>query len=606
VAAPRLRNDGIPFGSYLLIKRVARGGMAEVFLARQQGVEGFEREVALKRILPHLVESKEFVDMFVEEARVAARLRHPNIAHIYDFGKVEDSPFIAMEFVEGVDGAKLLDEASRSAIPVEHAARIAADVCAGLHHAHALKGPDGRPLGLVHRDVSPQNVLIGFDGQVKLVDFGIAKAAARVQRTRPGVVRGKFAYMSPEQCQGRELDGRSDVFNLGIVLWEWLAGTTAFHRDDPVEAGRDITQGRLPALREKRPDVPPALEAIVRRALEVDRDRRYATASAMQLELEAFLRDARMPSNAILLGQFVRTRFRGDKSEVRGAPLGSTPRAPAGTQVVAAEPPATQPAEPPWHDAETALLDNAKTVRVPTPVRPVPKTRTAPAGTALVQKAPPRRSRAPWLAAALLLVAGAAAFYWWRTREQSSATPPAPPLLEVRSDPAGAHAVIDGTPIAEVTPFTLRSLGPGTHTIGLTLPGYNPITRAIDLAAGESRTLDLSFSPTAPIVTRPIPPVPEPVPVPVPTTRAATPSRPTQPSRSTPRPDRAVGTLSVAAVPYAEVYLGRRHLGTTPIAELELAVGTYTLKLVHPGKPPVLQRVTIASGQLTKLRVNLR
>ena len=637
MAAPRLRDDGIPFGSYTLIKRVARGGMAEVFLARQRGVEGFEREVALKRILPHLVESPEFVDMFVEEARVAARLRHPNIAHIYDFGKVDDSPFIVMEFVEGIDGAKLLDEAIRSPLPCEHLARIAADVCAGLHHAHSLRGPDGKVLGLVHRDVSPQNVLIGLDGQVKLVDFGIAKAAARVQRTRPGVVRGKFAYMSPEQCQGRELDGRSDVFNLGIILWEWLAGTTAFHRDDPVEAGKDITSGNLTPLREHRPDVPEALDKIVKRALAVDRDQRYPTASAMQLELEAFLRDSHSASNAILLGQFVRARFRGDRSESKVTPApqpagrGTVPVgavAAAGTQPVeraAGTQPSTRPRTSTSKGQSKSAVEvdeTAETKVVSNPSLLLARKsgeRRVVLPTALVQKARPAApGRAPWIVAGvLLMVAAAGLAVLLEQRKRSRPGLPRAASLELRSEPAGARVVVDGVQHSEVTPFVLGRLGAGPHTVALSLEGYVGVTRAVDLAAGEVRTLDIALAPTAPVVTRAPPVVVTPVgssPAPSPSLQPSM-QPPPSPSPATsvgPRPQRiapqgrGIGTLTVNSIPYSEVYLGKKHLGQTPIAELELAPGTYTLRLVHPGLKARSSKVVIAAGKRSKVMVNLR
>jgi serine/threonine-protein kinase len=204
--------SGIPFGRYRLQKRLARGGMAEVFLAQLQGAEGFERRVAIKRILPHLSDSDEFRGMFMDEARLAAMLSHPNVVHVYDFGREGDHYFIAMEFVDGVALSRLINEASRHRVGWHFAARIAADVCAGLHYAHHLADGDGRPQALVHRDVSPQNILVTWDGVVKLVDFGIAKAAWSAGRTRPGMVKGKWTYMSPEQCEGRKLDGRSDIF----------------------------------------------------------------------------------------------------------------------------------------------------------------------------------------------------------------------------------------------------------------------------------------------------------------------------------------------------------------------------------------------------------
>src|SRR5882672_3799205 len=197
--------------------------MAEVFLAQQRGLEGFDRRVAVKRILPHLADSSDFVKMFFGEAKLAAQLAHPNIVHIYEFGKVDVDYFIAMEYVEGVHAGQLFKGSDRP--PATMVARIGADAAAALHYAHELRAPGGKAYGLVHRDVSPANIMVSFDGVVKLCDFGIAKAAALSdQLTNPGQVKGKYAYMSPEQTVAQPLDGRSDVFSLAIVLWELLTG----------------------------------------------------------------------------------------------------------------------------------------------------------------------------------------------------------------------------------------------------------------------------------------------------------------------------------------------------------------------------------------------
>src|SRR5215831_8092279 len=261
--------DGIPFGNYRLLRRLARGGMAEVFLATQKGPEGFERPIAIKRILPHLVEELEFVEMFMDEARLAARLAHPNIAHIYEFGKAADYYFIAMEYVDGPSVADLCRSAHERPVPLEHATRIAAETCAGLHYAHQH--------GVVHRDVSPQNILVSVDGAVKLVDFGIAKATHQMNRTRPGVIKGKFAYMSPEQVEGKPLDGRSDVFNVGIVLYELVTGVPLFRRDDAPSAMRQIRAGQLIPPEQHRPDVDRILSQVIRHALAPHRDARPAS-----------------------------------------------------------------------------------------------------------------------------------------------------------------------------------------------------------------------------------------------------------------------------------------------------------------------------------------
>lgn len=303
-------SGGIPFGNYQLIRRIARGGMAEVFQASQRGPEGFERTVAIKRILPHLADSPEFIAMFMDEARLAARLSHPNVAHIYEFGKVEDSYFIAMEYIDGIDLAPIILAGARSLLPLAHAARITADVAAGLNYAHQAKGPDGRPLGIVHRDISPQNILVSFDGVVKVVDFGIAKAADAMERTQPGVIRGKYTYMSPEQVRGQKLDARSDVFCLGIVLCELATGQTLFSRVDAMAAMTAIRDGAPPTLRREGKPLPGKLEAIIQRALARDPDHRYPDAASLQLELEQFLHGASEISNSLVLAEYFREHYR--------------------------------------------------------------------------------------------------------------------------------------------------------------------------------------------------------------------------------------------------------------------------------------------------------
>ena len=300
---------GIPFGKYQLVKRLARGGMAEVFLAKQSGPEGFNRLVALKRILPHLVDSQDFVRMFLDEARLAAQLSHPNVVHIYDFGKVDEHYFIAMEYVPGVHAGILIKQAEKERLPDVLVARIGADACAGLHYAHELRDVDGRALQLVHRDVSPPNLLVSYDGAVKLVDFGIAKAVSCVEQTRPGVVKGKFAYMSPEQTIGQRLDGRSDVFSLAILLWELLAGKIMVPRTDPIEGMRMIRDCRFPPIEKERPDLPSNLAAAIGRALQNKRDDR-CTAMELGRALEEFIKNSSDGIGSPLeLAQWLRERF---------------------------------------------------------------------------------------------------------------------------------------------------------------------------------------------------------------------------------------------------------------------------------------------------------
>ena len=321
---------GIPFGKYQLVKRLARGGMAEVFLARQSGPEGFQRTVAVKRILPHLVDSQDFVRMFLDEARLAAQLSHANIVHIYDFGKVDEHYFIAMEYVDGIHSGVLINQAESERMPDVLAARIGADACAGLHYAHELHDPEGRALHLVHRDVSPPNLLVSYDGAVKLVDFGIAKAVSSIEQTRPGVVKGKFAYMSPEQTIGQKLDRRSDVFSLAVLLWEVLAGRVLVPRNDPIEGMRMIRDGRVPPIERERPDIAPGLASALERALKTRREDR-CTALELGRALEEFIKSSRDSlGSGQELAEWVRERFprdsmSGNYQQLQDGPVGTRP-----------------------------------------------------------------------------------------------------------------------------------------------------------------------------------------------------------------------------------------------------------------------------------------
>ncbi len=296
--------------------------MAEVFLAQQRGLEGFDRRVAVKRILPHLADTTDFVKMFLGEARLAAQLAHPNIVHIYDFGKVENDYFIAMEYVEGIHAGQVFKHGERESsgppkatrMSPTQVARIGADAAAALNYAHGLEGSNGKPLGLVHRDVSPANIMISYDGIVKLCDFGIAKAmAASDQLTNPGQVKGKYAYMSPEQTIASPLDGRSDVFSLAICLWELLSGKTIVPRGDAVDAMRMIRDGKLQPIEKAAPHTPLALAKAIGWALQTKREAR-ATASELAQALEAFIKASPELATPMHLAQWVRTSFPRDTS----------------------------------------------------------------------------------------------------------------------------------------------------------------------------------------------------------------------------------------------------------------------------------------------------
>src|SRR4051794_1445723 len=243
--------------------------MAEIFLARVSGLPGFHKMVVIKRILPQLATKTDFVEMFLDEARIAATLQHPNVVQMYDVGVVDGNYFIAMEYLHGEDVRSLMKSLFRQEkkLPVEHALNIVIGVASGLHYAHEKVGFDGTRLEIVHRDVTPQNIIVTYDGAVKLLDFGIAKASNRFGETRFGTLKGKVPYMSPEQCRGEPLDRRSDIFSLGIMLYELTLGRRLFKGKSDFELLKQIVEGTVPPPRELEPDYAPALEAIVMRAL---------------------------------------------------------------------------------------------------------------------------------------------------------------------------------------------------------------------------------------------------------------------------------------------------------------------------------------------------
>ncbi|MCK6550462.1 serine/threonine protein kinase, partial [Myxococcota bacterium] len=276
-------------GSYRLRKRLAVGGMGEVYLGEKIGPEGFVKPVVLKCVLPQLARDRAFVQLFLDEARLAALLNHPNIAQVYDFGLVDDIYYIAMEYVPGytVDDIRRKLRSINVHMPLEHIACIASQVCQGLHYAHTLTDANGVGLGLVHRDVSPHNLIVSIDGGVKIVDFGIAKARAGLTRVQAKGAVGKFGYMSPEQSRGEQVDGRSDVFSLGVCLWE-LVTNERLH-DPKLDRAPDYNpRNPIRSVTELRREVPRQFEQIMESALSIQPDDRFPSSHEMHLALERF------------------------------------------------------------------------------------------------------------------------------------------------------------------------------------------------------------------------------------------------------------------------------------------------------------------------------
>ncbi|HEY6172820.1 MAG TPA: serine/threonine-protein kinase, partial [Kofleriaceae bacterium] len=293
-------------GSYEILRKLTRGGMAEIFLARTSGPSGFEKLVVLKKILTKFAGKPRYVQLFLDEARLAASLDHPNIAQVYDLGMVDGSYFFAMEYLHGQDVRSILHRAWRigARFPIEHAVQIARNVASALHFAHDKRRGDGTLLGLVHRDVSPSNIIVTYDGATKLLDFGVAKTAASTVRTRTGALKGKIAYMSPEQARGAPVDRRSDIFSLGIVLWEMVTTQRLYRAENDLATLQMIINQAPRAPSQVCPDCPPELERIVLKALAPGATQRYATAEQLVIELDEFAREHKLKQspNALAAG----------------------------------------------------------------------------------------------------------------------------------------------------------------------------------------------------------------------------------------------------------------------------------------------------------------
>ncbi|HVK76321.1 MAG TPA: protein kinase [Kofleriaceae bacterium] len=398
---------GTRLGRYEIVQRLALGGMAEIYLARASGLAGFAKHVVLKRILPGHARDPEFVRMFFNEARYAATLDHPNIAHVYDLGEDQGLHYFTMEYLHGEDCRTLLRELQvrGQRLPLEHALTIVTAAANGCHFAHELTDEAGAPLGLVHRDVSPSNVVVTYAGAVKLVDFGIAKATNLEDVTAVGATKGKVAYMAPEQCKSEPLDRRVDVYALGVLLYELTTTSRAFHGDNDAAVMWSVVTGATRPPGEVVPGYPDGLARIVTRAMHVDRGERFATARELQQALEGFAREAGLALAHTALGDWLEQTC-GPKVEPWRSGEG-----PAARRSATAPPPVAAPVSAP---------------------APVPAPAPAPVSAPVSAPAPaPAPARWPWMVAALILAGSA-----------SAAIAIVVPKLRAAEAPAGAGAVV--------------------------------------------------------------------------------------------------------------------------------------------------------------------
>jgi serine/threonine protein kinase len=492
------------YGEYQLLKKLASGGMATIFLARQAGIEGFEKLLVVKRILPHLAENDEFIKMFLDEARIAARLNHPNIVQIFNLGAQDDSYFIAMEYIHGEDVRRVFRraEAAGKSLPVPLICRIIMDAAAGLDYAHHKNDPSGKPLGIVHRDVSPQNILVTFEGSVKVVDFGIAKAADQATVTKSGVLKGKYSYMSPEQAAGGKIDRRTDIFALGIVMWELLTGTRLFKRGNDLQTLEAVGECEVTPPSEIDARLPKQLDDIVLRALEKKLDKRYQTAGELRTGLEQFLLSNQLPSSSVHLGAFMKDvyaeRLKREAEEgrvlfeelnqtqdpfVRATPMNLPARKATG---------ASRPGPPVPDDVTRAdrssSLERARDLERERPTQTVPERERNTARTesmsATTQDKLQRGSPLPWVLVLVIAMVGAGTGAFLFLKFTSGAT------VNISSDPESAAVTFDGKVLSDaITPCTLPKTFPGVHSVALTKRGYVRLETTVTVPARGELTL---------------------------------------------------------------------------------------------------------------------
>jgi serine/threonine-protein kinase len=569
---PRHRSS-LKLGKYQLLAVLGRGGMAEVFLALSRGAMGFDKLAVIKRLRPGLADDEGFRTMFLDEARLAARLNHPNVVHTYEVGEHEGVYYIAMEYLEGQPLNKVAFETQKRGTPLDPVvvARIISDALLGLHHAHTLKDFDGRPLGIIHRDISPHNLFVTYEGTTKLVDFGIAKAALSSTETEVGVLKGKVAYMSPEQARGAVLDPRSDVFAMGIVLWELLTQRRLMTGDSAASTIHRLLTAPVPPASSLRGDVAPTLDAIVERALQKDPALRYPSALAMREALEAYITSTGRAVRNEEIGEQIAGMFVGVREaiqkqiqeHVEGVAAGgeeasesvraSTMEALQGTgdlPVLLEAAGNSSSGLVPRSSGGTAL-----SAGVPPP----------PSATAAVAAIPPSPAKAPSQAGRIAAI-------------------------------AGLVVLVIGTSVA--TQVFLGQKPPPPPTDSFSSPAAP--------AAPPPPSTALAAAPASP------PPTPSPVASAAPAAQPAPqPGKTTRPGRAAATPPPASteggGFFTFDTYPWTRVTEGNAALGTTPLVHVPLSAGTHTLTLDNPDQGiHQTYMVTIKQGESVTKRLGLK
>ncbi|MCE5195393.1 MAG: protein kinase [Nitrospiraceae bacterium] len=563
------------FGQYLLLDKVGSGGMAELFKAKKLGIEGFERVLAIKRILPHLSSDDEFIDMFIAEAKLVARLSNKNIAQVYDFGKIAENYFISMEYIRGKDLRAILKKCRDKGIkfPVPLSVFIAKEVASALNYAHSQNDNMGRNLNIIHRDVSPQNILISYEGEVKVVDFGIAKAGAH-SKTTTGVLKGKLSYMSPEQAWGKQIDHRSDIFSLGIVFYEMLTGERLFKGDSELNTLEMVRQAKIEPLPSKiNTDLPLKLEEKLMKVLAREPDERYQSGAEMEKDMAEELFKILNTDPALSLKQFMHENY---KSEIE----------------------AERKTEMSEETVSIAAFDEADKLSA--------ERRNARRGTARPGSVKEKKSIMPYVFTVFLLgsIIGGFAF-WYRGIEKTSSPEVAQPPLQSASEttkPAEGNALVN-TPITEnkkekivptqkeeknaktdiasgltinaspwanvyidgkpygTTPKTIADLKPGNYKLKLENPNFPPWETKVNVSKAEITKIAHKFG--------------------------------------------GFGKLIINATPWGNVYLDGNLKGQTPLTIEKVSSGKHIIKIARDGYIESSKTLEIKEGATEQLSFSL-
>ena len=600
-----------PFDKYTLIGKLGHGGMAEVNLAVALGKGNFKKLVVIKRLHRHLAMEPGFVDMFLDEARLAARLNHPHCVQTHEVGEWDGNHFLAMEYLDGQGLERLLRISGQKGldIPYDIAARIVSDALDGLAYAHELTDFDGTPLGVVHRDISPQNIFITYNGVVKLLDFGIAKAATHVVETRTGVIKGKYAYIAPEQALAQEVDHRADLWSMGVVLWELLTGRRLFKSVNELATLHETLQGEIKLPSAFRPELPTDLDTICMRALERNVEARYQSAQEMKEDLDRYLATLPKPPGRKHIARLMHERF-DEVIEVHKRTLaqclkgGALELSASNIQQLVETPMVTPTGIPPVHARPSVTPTPTPTpshvAAVAPPPAPVPSEAAAPASAN-------RPSGLAWKVGVVLLVAAIAAGVALALplgdgSEELAATLPAAPVEGSPPAPEPA-APAPRAPSAEAE--VARAEPAPRHEEPSAAPTVEPPRPEIVPGAPAAPERTVAEAPSRderPATARRQPRRQPREP------REPAVERPAAPEPPTPAaPSEAPGFLTLATTPWTRVRLGSRDLGTTPLIRVELPPGTHTLQLSNPEAGiDQTYRVTIRPGETVTRRLGLR